>query len=324
MRTRQPAKRMAKPGDDQADGPAMDTLRPDMPLVPPRSIAGRALVTVIAILTFLASLTAGGAVLIGGASEGWRESVSREITIQVRPVAGHDLEAEARKAADIARALPGIADVRVYTKEESARLLEPWLGSGLDLGELPVPRLIVVTRVPGGKADLAALRKSLAEKVPASSLDDHRQWLERLAVMANTIEIGAVLIFALMLVAMALAVSFATHGAMAGNREIIDVLHFVGAQDRYVAREFQRHFLRLGLTGGMIGAGGAIAIFALSGGFAAWFVATPGGDQVEALFGSFALGWTGYAVIIAIALGIGVLTAAISRSIVFRHLRGLY
>ncbi len=306
------------------DGPAGENLRPDMPLVPPRSIAGRALVTVIAIMTFLASLTAGGALLIGGASEGWRDSVSREITIQVRPVAGHDLEAEARKAGEIARELPGIADVRVYTKEESARLLEPWLGSGLDLGELPVPRLIVVTRVPGGKADLAALRKSLAEKVPASSLDDHRLWLERLAVMANTIEIGAVLIFVLMLVAMALAVSFATHGAMAGNRAIIDVLHFAGAQDRFVAREFQRHFLRLGLTGGLVGAGGAMAIFALSGVLSAWFVATPGGDQVEALFGSFALGWTGYAAILAIALGIGALTALISRSIVFRHLRSLY
>ena len=317
-------KRPNRPDSDENERPARDALRPDMPLVPPRSIAGRALVTVIAIMTFLASLTAGAALLIGGASEGWRDSVSREITIQVRPTPGRDLEAEARKAGDIARAAPGIADVRVYTKEESARLLEPWLGSGLDLGELPVPRLIVVTRAAGASADLPALRKALAEKVPASSLDDHRIWLERLAAMANTITIGAVLIFALMMVAMALAVSFATHGAMAGNKDIIDVLHFVGAQDRYVAREFQRHFLRLGLTGGFIGAFGAMFLFAFSGIIANWWVATPGGDQMEALFGSFSLGLTGYAAISAIALGIGALTAGLSRWIAYRHLRGLY
>ena len=316
--------RTASTDEENGERPAPSTMRPDMPLVPPRSIAGRALVTVIAIMTFLGSLTAGAALLIGGASEGWRDSVSREITIQVRPTPGRDLEAEARRAADIARAAPGIADVRVYTKEESARLLEPWLGSGLDLGELPVPRLIVVTRAAGAAADLAALKKALAEKVPASSLDDHRLWLERLSLMANTIEIGAVLVFALMMVAMALAVSFATHGAMAGNKDIIDVLHFVGAQDRYVAREFQRHFLRLGLTGGLIGAGGAALVFAFSGLVAAWFVATPGGDQVEALVGSFALGPGGYVVILAIALGIGGLTAGLSRWIVFRHLKGLY
>lgn len=311
-------------GGDGGDGPAIDTLRPDVPLVPPRSIAGRALVTVIAIMTFLAALTAGAAILIGGASEGWRDSVSREITIQVRPVPGRDLEQEARKAGDIARATPGIADVRVYTREESARLLEPWLGSGLDLGELPVPRLIVVTRAPGTATDLEALRKALAEKVPASSLDDHRIWLQRLAAMAGTIQLGAVLIFALMLVAMALAVSFATRGAMAGNKEIIDVLHYVGAQDRYVANEFQHHFLRLGMTGGIIGAGGAMAIFAFGGLAAGWWVATPGGDQMEALFGSFSLGLFGYAVIALIALGIAGLTALMSRWIVMRQLRGLY
>ena len=323
---RAPNFRSSRKRSDEADDAeaGAQALRPDMPLVPGASIAGRALVTVIGIMTFLAALTAGAALLIANASDGWRESVSREITIQVRPMPGRDLELEARKAGDIARAAPGIAAVRVFTQDESARLLEPWLGTGLDLGELPVPRLIVVTRVPGGTPDLAALRKNLAEKVPASSLDDHRLWLERLATMARTIELGAVLIFALMLVAMALAVSFATHGAMAGNSEIINVLHFVGAQDRYVAAQFQRHFLRLGLTGGGIGALAAALIFGLSGAVAGWWTATPGGDQVEALFGSFALGWTGYGVMVAIALGVALLTAGISRVIVFRHLRGLY
>ena len=40
---------------------------------------------------------------------------------------------------------------------------------------------------------------------------------------------------------------------MAGNREIIEVLHFVGASDAFIAREFQSHFRRLGLRGAIIG-----------------------------------------------------------------------
>src|SRR5438270_11067567 len=87
-------------------------LRRDMPLVPAASIAGRALVTVIAIMTFLASLAAGSAILITEASRGWQNSVAQEATIQVRSVAGHDLEAETRKAADLAARTPGVADVR--------------------------------------------------------------------------------------------------------------------------------------------------------------------------------------------------------------------
>ena len=310
------------PGDASLRAPATPALKQDMPLVPAASIAGRALVTVIAIMTFLASLTAGGGLLISKASEGWRDSVSREVTVQVRPTPGRDLDVQARLAADVVRATPGIAEARVFSKAESERLLEPWLGAGLDFGELPVPRMIVVRLEAGAKPDLAQLRQALVEKVPGASLDDHQLWLQRLSTMANTIVVAALVIFMLVVAAMAMAVVFATRGAMAGNREIVDVLHFVGAEDSYIARQFQRHFLRLGLKGGLIGGGAAILVFFMAGILAGWWFATPGGDQIEALFGSFGLGLTGYGAILLIAVLIAALTGGMSRIIVFRRLQG--
>ncbi len=127
------------------------------------------------------------------------------------------------------------------------------LAAGLDLSELPVPRLIVLKLARGAPLDASALRQTLTDKVSGATLDDHRLWLSRLAVMANTVVIVAVVIFLLVLVAMMLAVGFATRGAMAGNREIIEVLHFVGAADQFISRQFQNHFFRLGLRGGGIG-----------------------------------------------------------------------
>src|SRR5487761_2200177 len=234
-------------------------------LVPRDSIAGRSLVTVVAIMTFLATLTAGAAFLVSRASDGWRSQVAQEMTIQVRPASGRDLEADTRKAADIARANIGSGTVRVFTKAESSRLLEPWLGTGLNLDELPVPRMIILK--PDGRQppNLVGITAALSADVPVASLDDHRVWLQRLASMASTMELGAAFIFLLVLVATSLAVSFATNGAMAGNREIIDVLHFVGARDAFVAREFQGHFLRLGASGAAIGAVAAIGLYALAG-----------------------------------------------------------
>jgi cell division transport system permease protein len=314
------------PRADDASKPILPArLKRDMPLVPAASIAGRALVIVIAIMTFLASLTAGAALLVIDASEGWRDSVSREITVQVRPAAGRELEADAQTAAQIVRAVPEVADVAVYSKRESEQLLEPWLGTGLDLGELPVPRLIVVKLKDGAPPpDLAMLRKALVDKVPGASLDDHRAWLARLGTMADTLIVVAAVVFLLVIVAMAFAVAFATRGAMAGNREIIDVLHFVGAEDRYIAAEFRRHFLRLGLEGGALGALLAVAAFGVAGAVSAYWAATPSGDQLQALFGSFLLGWRGYAAIVLIGVSIGIVTGSMSRSIVFRHLRGLH
>ena len=157
----------------------------DMALVPAASIAGRALVTVVAIMTFLASLTAGAAILISDTSRGWQDEVAREMTIQIRPAAGRDLDADTAKAAELASKTPGIASVRAYSKAQAEELLQPWLGTGLDLSELPVPRLVVVGLDKEERLDIAVLRKKLADAIPGSSIDDHRFWLERLAIMAK-------------------------------------------------------------------------------------------------------------------------------------------
>jgi cell division transport system permease protein len=294
--------------------------RAETPIVPKHSIAGRALVAVIAIMSFLASLTIGAVLLVRSAAIEWQSDVAREITIQVRPMPGRDFEADVARAVGIARAFPGVADVRPYSKEESARLLEPWLGGGLALDELPVPRMIVVKLASREEIDLALLRKVLTERVAGASLDDHRAWAERMRAMARTTIIIGVGLLILMLVATVLSVIFATRGAMAVNRPIIEVLHFVGARSEFIARQFQRHFLVLGLQGGMIGSGLAALLFVIAKLAVGMIAGTASGDQLAALFGAFALGVTGYAAIAAQAVLIAVVTAAASRWTVSRTL----
>ena len=303
--------------------PPDSQLKRDMPLVPPDSIAGRALVVVIAIMTFLACLTAGGAILVAEASQGWRADVSRDVTIQIKPKPGDDVETLEAAAAGIAARAPGVADVHAFSKSESEKLLAPWLGEGLDLGQLPIPRLIVVHMQSGHREDLEPLRAALAAGAPGASLDDHRLWLSRLDTMADAVVVFAVALFALMILAMATAIGFATRGAMAGNREIIEVLHFVGAADSYIARQFQGHFLRLGFKGAAIGGAAAAAFFAVAALVSRWGGGSAGGEEIAALFGAFALGLPGYAAILAICLGIAGLTGFLSREIVFRQLRGM-
>jgi cell division transport system permease protein len=303
--------------------PPDSQLKRDRPLIPSNSIAGRALVVVIAIMTFLACLTAGGAMLVAQASHGWRDAVSSEVTIQVKPRPGDDADALVASAADIARRAAGVADVHAYTKAESEKLLAPWLGDDLDLGQLPIPRLIVVHMRNGHAEDLGPLRAALASGAPAASLDDQRLWLSRLDTMADAIVVFAVALFALMILAMGTAIGFATRGAMAGNREIIEVLHFVGAADSYIARQFQAHFLRLGLKGAAIGGAAAALFFVIATLLSAWRSHSAGGEEIAALFGAFALGFVGYFAIAAICFAIAGLTGLLSREIVFRQLRTL-
>jgi cell division transport system permease protein len=290
------------------------------PIVPRASIAGRALIAVVAIMTFLASITTGAVLLVAASAAEWQSDVASEITIQVRPLAGRDIERDATAAAEVLRTQPGIVEVRPFTKAESAKLLEPWLGSGLSLDELPVPRVIVARIARGAVLDLAGLRSRVAQAAPSASVDDHRAWIERMRSMTGAIVFAGVGILALVIIATIISVSFATRGAMAANRPIVEVLHFVGAGDRYIANRFLRHFLRLGLEGGLIGGVAAMLLFGFSESIAGWFSGTPVGDQFGALLGTFSLRPSGYVALAAQAVLIAAITALASRRTLFATL----
>jgi cell division transport system permease protein len=290
------------------------------PIVPRASIAGRALVAVVAIMTFLASITTGAVLLVSASAAEWQSEVASEITVQVRPSAGRDLDRDQAAVAEAMRAQPGILEIKPFTKAESAKLLEPWLGSGLSFDELPVPRVIVARVQPGATLDLAALRNRVTQVAPTASVDDHRAWIERMRSMSGATVLAGIGILILVIVATIISVSFATRGAMAANRPIVEVLHFVGAGDRYIANRFQRHFLRLGLEGGVIGGGVAMLVFGFSESIAGWFAGTPVGDQFAALLGTFSLRPSGYLTLAAQAVLIAAITTWASRRTLFATL----
>ena len=319
---------MSRTGDDH--GPLVDLghERPQLPararnlspIVPRASIAGRALVAVVAIMTFLASITTGAVLLVSASAAEWQSEVASEITIQVRPAAGRDIERDVAAVAEAMRAQSGIVEIKPFTKDESAKLLEPWLGTGLSFDDLPVPRVVVARVKPGTVLDLAALRGRVTQLAPTASVDDHRAWIERMRSMTGATVFAGIGILALVIIATIISVSFATRGAMAANRPIVEVLHFVGAGDRYIANRFLRHFLRLGLQGGVIGGGVAMLLFGFSESIASWFSGTPVGDQFAALLGTFSLRPSGYLALAAQAVLIAAITAWASRRTLFATL----
>ncbi len=321
MSMTEPVETMTEPWDEFDASPSLvRTLPGAAPVVPKNSIAGRSLTVVVAIMTFLASLTTGTAMLVVSAASDWQSEVGREVTIQVRPAPNRNIDADVRAASDIARATPGVAEVRAFTKEESARLVEPWLGAGLALDDLPIPRLIVVKLTSGVRPDFTSLRQALAARVPTSSLDDHRRWIERMRTMAGTAVIGCVAVLALVGAVTVLSVTFATRGTMATNRPIVEVLHYVGATDSFVSGQFQRHFLILGFKGGALGGGAAILLFGVVEAANTWLAGTAGGDQIAGLFGNLSIGAAGYLAILLQIVFMALVTAFASRRTVNRTL----
>src|SRR4051812_19026544 len=144
----------AEPGRPQAQ-------KRTAPIVPERSVAGRTLVLLIAIMTFLSGVTLGGVVLVQKSAIAWSSDVGREVTIQIRPVEGEVMDSNIRTVIALAEAVPGVSSARAISLEESQKLLEPWLGAGLDLSQIEIPRLIVVELADPKAVDLALLAKGL-------------------------------------------------------------------------------------------------------------------------------------------------------------------
>lgn len=285
---------------------------PDLRVVNTDSVANRALVSVIAIMTFMSVLAVGAASMVRSASQDWSTSISNEITIQIKPVSGRDVISDQAKAAEIASKFRGVEKTTALSKSESKNLLSPWLGANFDADDLPIPQLITARISRTEPIDIKSLTDALRVEVPNSVVDDHRIWRDRLEKMSNSMMGVAFFILFLFVLTMGLAVSFATRGAMASSKEIVEVLHFVGASDKFIAREFQRHFLKLGMVGAVFGTGCAL-LFLWVANWVLQILPATSAEQVEALFGRMETQSGMLFTFLLVAVVMGTVTSVVSR-----------
>ncbi|MFQ5784582.1 MAG: cell division protein FtsX [Alphaproteobacteria bacterium] len=218
---------------------------------------------IVALMVFLAALALAGALVLDGAVARWRSSHGSTLTVQVPPGKGQDTEARLAAVVNLLEGIPGVVGVRPLTRDELAALLEPWLGRGNVVADLPLPRLVDVTLGPGAAPDLAAIENRLQKAAPGSSIDDHGIWLERLADAARSLQAVALAVVLAIGVAAVGTVVFTTRASLAVHHDSIEILHLMGAQDAFVAGAFARRALWLGLRGGLLGLALAAIVMAI-------------------------------------------------------------
>lgn len=292
------------------------------PIVQAASIAGRALTMVIAIMCFLACLTAGAVYMVNQSASAWFNDIASEVTVQVNPTNTADLEQTVTLVSLFLAKQHGIAKVLPLGPKESAKLLEPWLGNTDALDVIPIPRLIAVEINRSSPPDLAAIRQALETNFTNVTLDDHRRWRAELRTVTRSLALGGITVLLLVGAATVATIVSATRSAMASNREIVEVLHFVGAGERFIAREFEKHFLTLGVRAGLVGALAATLVFlllplvmrVLGGGSLA-------ATEIKRLIGTAGLDWPGYGLFVLVVIVVASLCMLTSRLGVVRILK---
>lgn len=242
----------------------------DIPLA--RDPSGRFLVWITALMVYLAGLALAGALTVSDMARRWDSGLAGGLTVQIAPlptsatpvvpppvpplpVAPLDERVEA--ALTILRSAPGVKSARALTSADTARLLEPWLGPEAADPLLPMPRLIDV--VTDGPVDVAGLVDRLKSAAPGATLDDHAVWLADLRSFTGAVHLAALALVALIGGAGVMSVVFSVRAGLAIHRHVVELLHLMGATDRYIARQFERHVVGLSLRGGLVGLGLAVA-----------------------------------------------------------------
>ena len=235
-------------------------------LILPREKGAASLDLVIGVMAFLAALALGGVLIANRSAVTWQAGLAGRLTVQILPEGDAPPQGEVDAAVEVLRATPGVVYAAPLSDAANLALVEPWLGRDAVIASLPFPRLIDVQLAPGATPDVAALDKRLKGAAPHAVLDDHGRWVERLKRTANSVVLSALAILLLIAVGTAATVAFATRAGLAAHREIVQLLHLMGARDRFIARAFERHYFFAALIAGTCGAALAGIVFLAAGG----------------------------------------------------------
>jgi len=228
----------------------------------PRDAGGeRWLASLIAVLCFLACLSAVGAVAADRAAHGWARQLRSEATVQVRPRVGETGAEAAARAAETLAGVPGVTEAEAMDRKTAEALLRPWLGDAV-LPDLPIPHLVTVRLDKAAPASAVSLSRALSSAGLDATVDDHSLWRGEVERSAALITVLALAAFLLTAGAAGAAVAYATRAGMAAQTGVIETLSLNGASDSAIAGLYQVRYGLVAAVAGGIGAATAMILVA--------------------------------------------------------------
>ncbi len=210
------------------------------------------LALLIALMTFLCILAGCISISLNNMANTWMSGLADTITIEI-PYAKDGAEKSAAIVSALGR-VKDVEDARLLDKKELQTLVEPWLGKGSEaLSGLPVPSLINVKLRKRTPEVLADIRAATLDRDPDARIDAHENWLSDLLRLSKALQIAGAALIVIIGIVTSLTVSGAVRSRMAIHHTELELLHIMGASDKYITRQFQKYILFLSGKGILIG-----------------------------------------------------------------------
>lgn len=275
--------------------------------------AKNSLIIGIIIMSFLCSLALCSANLLHQTAARWNQQIASESTIEIIPDPTRDIANDLNLASNLAMGFDGVYDAQILSDGATRALLEPWLGKDFNMNALPLPRLIIIHFTDNSKFNSEKFSTTLRKYIPNSRFNSHRKWIKELTILANSNIIVTAFIVCLLVISLIITIIFATNSAISANQDIINILHFMGAESGYIIRQFELDFLQKAVKGAALGSSATIILFFIFFIAAPYYTTSGSNIALSAFFNNFRLNAFCYLQIIMLIITVSSLTIITSR-----------
>ncbi|MGE4350826.1 MAG: cell division protein FtsX [Bdellovibrionales bacterium] len=217
---------------------------------------GLMLTIIMTIMVFLGSLAMAAQAALVRTSVSWEYDLQSRLTVEVPSMPdelGEIKKTKTEKIVELLKDKNEIDDVTIVPESETTELLKSWISDPALFAALPLPTLIDVDLKVGRTIDRDKLREELSRTCEGIMIHSHASWMDRLMGFLTGLGILAGIMLALTAIALVASIIVICRAAMSVQHDTIELLHFMGATDVSIAKEFQRHIRYLAIPAAVIG-----------------------------------------------------------------------
>jgi cell division transport system permease protein len=223
----------------------------DLPLK--NDIAARFLPVIVGLMVYLGTLCFVFTLFLFQSSLLWEQQFTTHLTIEI-PTPPHTSSAILQaRVLQLLNKTPGIGQASAVPQKEIEKLLHSLMGSAVSIDSESLPTLIDVSLNGKELVDTVNLEAHLKAISPEIQLIDDRNWQGQVSNLVSVTVILAFTLTFLILMAAMITTTFATRTSLLIHRQVIEILHLIGATNTYIAKQFQIHALKQGLMASTLG-----------------------------------------------------------------------
>ncbi|AIL13316.1 hypothetical protein IM40_07125 [Candidatus Paracaedimonas acanthamoebae] len=208
----------------------------------------------LGLMVFLITLCLSSSILLERSLQTWRHEATQGFTVIV--LSAPDPQQQFFQQIELMKFLkkiPGVLNIEIITQEKRTSIFDHWTYSASTPYSSLSFQAIEATLDSRVKMSFPEISSTLETNFPNARFEAGRKSKETFLKITQVAQISVMILAGLIGIAAIFTIAFTTHAGLIIHERVIEILRLIGAEDRFIAKQFQRHALNLSVKGGILG-----------------------------------------------------------------------